>query len=116
MLKGNSFLDYSNLFSSEQEKNDKIILYFSIDSKKSHMEIIYCICEKYRKFKNLEIYIFEKTLVLSIICSKCSSEDEKNELISKKPKKTCKILDCIEHLLSLASALNGSATISALLL
>ena len=66
--------------------------------------------------KTLKYTFLKKTLVLSIICSKCSSEDEKNELISKKPKKTCKILDYIEHLLSLASALNGSATISALLL
>ena len=36
------------------------------------------ICGKYRKFKNPKIsYIFEKTLVLSIICSKCKMEDEK---------------------------------------
>ena len=43
------------------------------------MKKIYCvICGKYRKFKNLKIsYIFEKTLVLSIICSKCENEDEK---------------------------------------
>ena len=43
------------------------------------MEKIYCvICGKYKKFKNSKIsYIFEKTLVLSIICSKCESEDEK---------------------------------------
>ena len=43
------------------------------------MEKIYCvICGKYKKFKNSKIsYIFEKTLVLSIIYSKCESEDEK---------------------------------------
>ena len=43
------------------------------------MKKIYClICGKYKKFKNLKIYhTFEKTLVLSIICSKCESEDEK---------------------------------------
>ena len=43
------------------------------------MKKIYCaICGKYRKFKNLDIsYIFEKTLVLSIICSKCKHEHEK---------------------------------------
>ena len=42
------------------------------------MKKIYCIiCEKYRKFKNPEICIFEKTLVLSIICIKFCSEDEK---------------------------------------
>ena len=33
---------------------------------------------KYRKFKNFKIsYIFEKTLVLSIICSKCGNGNEK---------------------------------------
>ena len=32
---------------------------------------------KYRKFKNSEVsYIIGKTLVLSIICDKCSSKDE----------------------------------------
>ena len=35
-------------------------------------------CGKYKKFKNSKIsYIFEKTLVHFIICSKCSNEDEK---------------------------------------
>ena len=43
------------------------------------MKKLYCvICGKYRKFEKLKIsYIFEKTLVLSIICSKCKIEDEK---------------------------------------
>ena len=43
------------------------------------MKKIYCInCNKYRKFKNSKIsYIFDQTLVLSIICNKCSSNDEK---------------------------------------
>ena len=36
------------------------------------------ICGKYRKFKISKIsYISEKTLVLSINCSKCEDEDEK---------------------------------------
>ena len=34
-------------------------------------------CNKYRKFKNSEIYILSKTLVLSIICNKCSTNNEK---------------------------------------
>ena len=40
---------------------------------------IYCIiCGKNKKFKNLKIsYIFEKTLVVSIIYNKCGNEDEK---------------------------------------
>ena len=37
---------------------------------------IFCIkCNKYTKFKNLKIsYIFDKTLILFIICSKCGSK------------------------------------------
>ena len=43
------------------------------------MKKIYCVLfAKYRKFKNRRIlYIFQKTLVISTICSKCSHEDEK---------------------------------------
>ena len=43
------------------------------------MKKLYCvICGKYRKFEKPKIsYLLEKTLVLSIICSKCKNEDEK---------------------------------------
>ena len=43
------------------------------------MEKIYCvICNKYRKSKKPKIsYIFEKTLVLYMICSNFDNEDEK---------------------------------------
>ena len=43
------------------------------------MKKIYCvICCKYRRFKNPKIlYIFEKILALSIICSKYKNENEK---------------------------------------
>ena len=43
------------------------------------MKKLYCIiCRKYRKFEKPKIsYFFEKTLVLSIICSKCKNDDEK---------------------------------------
>ena len=43
------------------------------------MKKLYCfICDKYRKFENPKIsYLFEKTLVLSIICSKCKKKNEK---------------------------------------
>ena len=43
------------------------------------MKKLYCdIYGNYRKIKNPNIpYIFEKTLVFSIICSKCDNEDEK---------------------------------------
>ena len=42
------------------------------------MKKIYCIkCNKYRIFKNPKIlYIFDKTLTLSIIYKKCGSNDE----------------------------------------
>ena len=44
------------------------------------MKKTYCVvCGKYRKFKNpKKSYIFEKTLVLSIVCSKCNNVNEKN--------------------------------------
>ena len=43
------------------------------------MKKIYSIiCSKYRKFEKPKIpHLIEKTLVLSIICSKCNKEDEK---------------------------------------
>ena len=48
-----------------------------IDSKKVKMKKIYCIkCRKYRKIENSKVYIFDKTLILSIICSKCDINDE----------------------------------------
>ena len=45
------------------------------------MKKLYCvICGKYRKLEKPKIsYLLEKTLVLSIICSKCKNEDEKEE-------------------------------------
>ena len=38
---------------------------------------MFCIkCNKYRKFKNIKIpYIFDKKLVLSIICNRCSRNE-----------------------------------------
>ena len=43
------------------------------------MKKIYCvICGKYIKFEKPKIsYLLEKTLVFSMICSKCKNEDEK---------------------------------------
>ena len=42
------------------------------------MSKLYCVIYvKYRKFEKPKIsYLLEKTLVLSIICSKCKNEDE----------------------------------------
>ena len=43
--------------------------------RKSH----WVICTKYRKLERPKIsYLLEKTLVLSIICSNCKNEYEKN--------------------------------------
>ena len=54
------------------------------------MKQLYCvICSEYRKFEKPKIYIFEKTFVLSIICSK----HKKEESI-----KVLKILDLIENI------------------
>ena len=43
------------------------------------MKELYCVtCGKYRKFKKPKrSYLLEKTLVLSITCSKCKNEDGK---------------------------------------
>ena len=70
ILKGESLLDYTNLFSpNNYEKNDNTKI-FSITKK---MKKKYCIiCSKYRKFEKPKIsHLLEKTLALSIICSKC---------------------------------------------
>ena len=78
MLKSKSLLDYTNLFSrNDFKKNDKRnTKIFSITKK---MKKLYCvICCKYRKFEKPKTsYLLEKTLVLSIICTKCKNEDEK---------------------------------------
>ena len=49
------------------------------------MKKLYCIiCCRYRKFEKPKIsYLLEKTLVLSIICSKCINEDEDSIEITK---------------------------------
>ena len=75
MFKVKVFLDYTNLyFRNNYEKNDKILLKDFQSLKK-----LYCvICGKYRTFEKPKTpYIFEKTLTLSIIRSKCKNEDEK---------------------------------------
>ena len=95
MLNCESLLDYTNLFSpNEYEKSDKIILKYSKEIFKQK-KIYYVVSGKYRKFKNPKIlYILEKTLVLSIISSKCGS---KNEKIFKEEASTeiLKILDFV---------------------
>ena len=48
-------------------------------TEKIRMKKLYCvICGRYRKLKKSKIScIFEKTLVPSIICSKCKNKNEK---------------------------------------
>ena len=77
-LNGKSLLDYTNFFSPNEYKinkknNTKIFLV----TKK--MKKLYCIiCGKYGKVEKPKMsYFLEKTLILSIICSKCKIEDEK---------------------------------------
>ena len=63
------------------------------------MKKLYCvICGEYTKFKNPKMScIFQKTLVLSIICSKCRNEDE--EIFKEEePIDIFKILGLIENI------------------
>ena len=58
---------------------------------------IYCIkCNKFRKFVNSKIFsCFDKTLILSITCSKCG--DNNNEIFKEEEIiEILKILDLIE--------------------
>ena len=87
MLKGKSLLDYTNLLSpNDYEKNDKII------------KLCCIICSKYSKLEKPKLsYLLEKTLVLSVICSKCKNEDEK--LFKEEESiEILKILDLIENI------------------
>ena len=55
------------------------------------------ICGNYRKFKNpIKTYSFEKTSVLSIICSKCENEDEK--IFKEKESIDLKILCLVKNI------------------
>ena len=71
MWKDESFLEYINLFSSNNYEK-----YFQYIFK---MKNTFCVvCSKYQKFKNPKIsYIFKKTIFLSIIFSNFGSKDEK---------------------------------------
>ena len=77
MLKDKNLSNYKNLFCPNYYgRNDKII--FSV-TKKVKIKKLYCvICGKYRKLEKPKmLYIFEKELVLPIICNKWKNEDEK---------------------------------------
>ena len=56
------------------------------------------ICRNYKRSKNLKIlYIFEKTLVLSIICSKCENDNEKI-FKEEEPIEILKIIGLIKYI------------------
>ena len=76
MLKSKSLLDYTNCFLLIIMRRIIFTKIFSITKK---MKKLYCVnCGKYRKFEKLQmLYLLEKTLVLSIICSKCKNDYEK---------------------------------------
>ena len=78
MLEDKSLLDYTNLFfPNEFDKNKNNTKIFSIAKKIKMKKIYSVICEKYIKFEKPKIsYIFENTLVLSIISSKCENEEK----------------------------------------
>ena len=74
MLKSKSISVYKKIIFSwwlweERWNNTKI---FSIESKQ--IKMYRNVCNKYRKFKKSKIYIFKKTVSLSIVCSKCGHE------------------------------------------
>ena len=79
-FKGKSLLDctyffFLNKYEKKKNNNNKL---FSITKKIQLKKIYGVICGKYGKLKNPKTsYIFEKTLVLSIIWSKYENEDEK---------------------------------------
>ena len=66
------------------------------------MKKLYCvICSKCRKFEKPKMsQLLEKTLVLSIICSKCENEDEKifKEEESTEILKILGLINYIEHI------------------
>ena len=66
------------------------------------MKKLYCIiCGKYKKFKNPKIaYIFEKTLVFSIILIKCDTKDEK-VFKEEESMKILKVLSLINNIIIL---------------
>ena len=62
------------------------------------MKKLYCvICGKYRKFENPKIsFILEKTLVLSIISSRCKNKNRK--IFKEESIEILKILGLIENI------------------
>ena len=73
MLKGKNLLEYTNLFSPNEYKNN--IKIFSIESK--YFKIIVMFAINIENVKKLKYHILKKTLSLSIVYSTCGHEYEK---------------------------------------
>ena len=79
MLKGKSLLDYTNIFSPNgYEKYDRTILkYFHYLERLRQKKYIVLFVVRIENLKIPKYHTFsKKTLVLSIICSKCGSKDK----------------------------------------
>ena len=96
MLKSKNLLEYADLFSPNEYKNDKIILkYFQLLKRWKNYILLFAVgIENLKKPKIY--YLLEKTLVLSITCSKCKNENEK--LIKEESIVILKILSLIENM------------------
>ena len=93
MFAGKNLLDYTNLFSSNDYiKNDELI---------------------YNYFKNKYIKSQIQTEKIDETRNCLLKEKKYNDLMSKKYKKICKYLNCIEYLLVLASAITNCIPVSA---
>ena len=93
LFAGKIFLDHTNLFSpNDYIKNDKLI---------------------YNYFKNKYVKSRIKTEKIYETRNCLLKEKKYNGLMSKKYKKICKYLNCIEYLLVLASAITNCIPVSA---
>ena len=94
MLTGKTLLDYTNLFSLDDYKQNNKIIYGSIlRANMSSLEF------RLKKIDEARNYLLD--------------EIKHNNLMSEKCKKTCNYLNHVEHLLILASTVTGCVSISA---
>ena len=97
MLVGKTLLDYTNLFSPNDYKNNDKIIYISI--LKINMEEKASLEFRLRKIDQTRNYLLV--------------EIKNNDLMTEKYKKTCKYLNYVENLLILVSTVTAWVSISA---
>ena len=97
MLVGKTLLDYTNLFSPNDYKNNDKIIYISI--LKINMEEKASLEFRLRKIDQTRNYLLV--------------EIKNNDLMTEKYKKTCKYLNYVENLLILVSTVTACVSISA---